>query len=145
MAVQPLPQVRKVVSFVGVQSLELGMVTVGFVSYVEMGDRRLQPEAVVGVGGGYSDAKGVGQDVHLGTRLPRSTGDGPASSPFFGADVSGVEYRPGQVDQALAGEHLKHLPVQPSQTPARDQIRNRRCTVDFDARNRAAEPARHSR
>lgn len=37
--------------------------------------------------------------------------------PLFGADVSGVEHCPGEVDQALAVEQLEHLLVQPSPRP----------------------------
>jgi hypothetical protein len=39
-----------------VESLGLGMLAVGFVSYVEMGDHRLQSEAVVSVPCGEADA-----------------------------------------------------------------------------------------
>lgn len=56
LAPQPSPQVRDVVCLVRVKAPRLGIGRVGFVSHVEVGQYRLQGEAVVGVGCGESDA-----------------------------------------------------------------------------------------
>lgn len=47
--------------------------------------------------------------------------------------MGGVEDSAREVDQVLFVQELEDLLVQLPQTPARDQMANRRCTVDFDA------------
>jgi hypothetical protein len=59
--------------------------------------------------------------------------------------VSGVEDHARDVDEAGVIESVQHRLVQPAPHPARDQIRNRRCAVDFDipkhgGRARQAQP-----
>ncbi|GHE98002.1 hypothetical protein GCM10017776_13700 [Streptomyces griseoluteus] len=102
----------------------LGIGHVGFVSHVEMGQHRLQDLALVGVGGGDSDAQRqsvrVGQDVHLGTGTGLTPVHGARTckfAPFFSADVSGVEDSARQVDEVLAVQELEHLLVQSSPHP----------------------------
>ena len=46
--------------------------------------------------------------------------------------MRGVEHHTGDVDEAGIVEAVHHRFMEPAQTPALDQIMNRRCTVDFD-------------
>lgn len=78
--------------------------------------------------------------------LPRSTGLGPVSSPLFSPYVGRVEDCAGEVSSS------PHSSIRSStaswsrpQTPALDQIMNRRCAADFDmpkhgGRTRQAHP-----
>src|SRR5581483_4180795 len=119
-------------------------------SHVEMGQHRLQGEAVVGVGGGEADAEGqsacIGQDVHFGTRLARVHGRRTCEfAPLFARTWAASSTVRDRSTSPCPSRSSSTFWWSRPQTPARDHIRNRRSTVDFDApkhggRARQAQP-----
>ncbi len=110
---------------------------VGVVSRLVTEHHGLQRLAVVGVGGRETDEEGqscrVRQDVHLGTRLAAVHGARTCEfAPFLALTWAESSTARERSRRPASSSRCRISSCSRPQTPARDQIRNRRWAVDFD-------------
>jgi hypothetical protein len=138
LAPQPSPQLRDVVGLVGVKALWLEVASaVGVMSRSVTLDHGFQLAAVVDVGGGETEDEGqsvrVRQDVHLGTRLAPVHGARTCVfAPFSARTCAEFSTTRETSTRSASSSRCATASCSRPQTPALDQIMNRRCTVDFD-------------